>query len=110
MNWKNYFFTANFTDAADYLKTKTVGHMFHGVDADILSQLLERHDRRKKQSNWNADNHECHFNVVGATVTYNGPNNPSFKSNSKYTHILVLKFPPNNFYPQDEITLQYNEV
>lgn len=108
MKWKNYFFTVDFTREANYLKTKEVGHIFHGEDADILSQVLERADNRRKETSWNAKSHQCHFNVVGAVVKYNDVNRRDFKTNSKFTHVLVLKFPENNFCPQGEVTLQYN--
>lgn len=109
MNWKNYFFTADFTDVRDYLSSKEEGYLFHGSEADVLSQILTDHDTRRASDDWNAHNRECNYNVVGAKVVYNGENSQRYRSNAKYSHILVLEFPVNNFCPQGQITLQYNQ-
>lgn len=108
--WKNHFFTADFTDIAAFLVDKPVGYIFHGDPATVLTNALKEHDPRPSSKHaWNDLPKQCHFNVIGAKVKYNGRNSSMFRSNTKFSHVMVLDFTATGDHcPQGDITLQYN--
>lgn len=106
--WQNYFFTANFTDVAAFLQDREENFIFQGDEAATLAAIFQSHDRRKTREAWNADRQACDYNLVGALVVYNGPNSPSYPTNSKYTHVMTLQFNEGGFVPQGVMYLQYN--
>ena len=107
--WKNYFFTTDFTENVEFLSTFEEGQILSGDDAETLAAILRNKDTRKSsQDAWCSAKTERDFNLVGAVVSYNGPNQPAFKSNAKFSHVVMLQFPDNDHCPQGVITLQYN--
>lgn len=109
MHWKNHFFTADFTDAADFLSSKPAGYIFSGAEAESLCAILKEHDHRKRsKKEWTVADRDCDFNLLGAKVDYNGKNSSSFRTNSKFSHVLVLKFDEGECCPHGKLYLQYN--
>ena len=111
--WKNYFFTVDFTAVADFLSSKPEGHVFDGTDADTLAIIFQENDPRlANRDKWvaNDDKVECDFNTVGAEVVYNGKNGRNFRTNAKFSHVMVLKFSENQTCPHGKVYLQYNLV
>ena len=109
MKWKNYFFTVDFSNASDFLKSKPVGFVFDGEAAETLAIIFQEHDPRNANSDaWRASNGDCDFNTVGAEVTYNGKNGRDFRTNGKYSHVMVLNFNEGEHCPHGKLYLQYN--
>lgn len=107
--WKNYFFTADFTASAEFLSAFEVGQILSGDTASTLAAILQAKDKRAHSKDaWCSANTQRDFNLVGAVVAYNGLNSRVFKSNTKYSHVVVLQFPDNGLCPHGDITLQYN--
>lgn len=108
--WKNYFFTADFSDVADYLKERKEGFTFGGEDAEVLAGFFQDHDpRESKRQKWCANNPQKDFSVDGAVVTYNGENNPMMPTNAKFSHVMVLDFSKTTCeQPCGKVYLHYN--
>ncbi len=109
MQRKSYFFTADFSDVATYLQKQTVDTVFEGNEASALASVLQDHDQRSsKRQLWAADGKGGPYDVMGAYVAYNGPNDPFKPTNSKYDHVLILKFDDPDADGDDRLYLQYN--
>lgn len=107
MKLKNHFFTADFTDAAPFLKDKPVGYVFKGEVGSKLADILKVHDRRPStQDRWCCMDDGAEFNVQGATVAFNGPNSSLYRTNSRFDRVLVLALPHRG---ECQLYLQYNE-
>lgn len=108
--WKNYFFTADFTDCAEFLSDKEVGFVFEGEEADVLATFFQEHDPRLKNKGcWCSHDPEKDFSVVGGKVTYNGKNDSLMPTNSKYTHVMALDFSETPCKePCGKVYLHYN--
>jgi hypothetical protein len=109
MKWKNYFFTVDFSNASDFLKNKPAGFVFDGEVAETLAIIFQEHDPRRSNSDaWQAYTGDCDFNTVGAEVTYNDKNSRDFRTNAKYSHVMVLNFNEGEYCPHGKFYLQYN--
>lgn len=110
MLWKNYFFTVDFSDVADYLSKKEVGYMFANDEAEILASFFQDHDPHVKNKNkWCAKRSEQDFSVDGGKVTYNGVNSEHMPTNAKYTHVMTIDFSNTECdEPSGKVHLHYN--
>lgn len=109
MFWKNHFFTADFSDVASFLSEKEAGYEFQDQDAEILAAELQNHDPREKTKHqWAANTPQRgSYNVTGTVVSYNGANSEYMPTNSKYTHVMVLRILEAES-PDDRLFLHYN--
>lgn len=107
--WKNYFFSTDFSDVAGFLKDKEPGYIFTGEEASLLAAIFQEHDPRKsKRELWqNAGDHRD-YSVRGAEVIYNGVNHRDKPTNAKFTHVMTLLFPEEQEAPKGRIHVQYN--
>lgn len=108
--WKNYFFTADFSDVAAYLQARDVGHVFEGDDAVTLAGFFQDHDpRESKRYGWCANRPGHDMSVDGAVVTYNGKNDVLMPTNSKFTHVMAVDFSKTECdQPCGKVYLHYN--
>lgn len=109
MLWKNYFFTADFTDDAEFLKRFNQGDVLTGTDADGMSGVFQKNDPHvSKKHLWNTrPTHD--YSLEGAVVVYNGPNSDMMPTNSKYTHVMTLDFKETECeQPDGRVHLHYN--
>lgn len=111
MQRKSYFFTANFSDVRNYLKQHRSGVVFEGNDASALAAVLSDHDHRQdKRHLWTADGSGSDYDVSGARVIYNGPNDEFKPTNSKFDRVMILELGNPFATPDCRLYLQYNDA
>lgn len=108
INWINYFFHIDFSGHADVLSQFPAGDDM-GVEQRLtLASVLQEVDRGAGKELWLAEGAAVEWNLELATVTYNGVNLPTFATNSKYSHVMVLSFDKTSLAPAGKVYLQYN--
>lgn len=109
MLWKNYFFTADFSDNAEFFKRFEKGNVLDESDASAMAGVFQDHDpHASKKHLWNT-NPTHDYSLLGAVVVYNGPNNDLMPTNAKYTHVLTLDFKDTECaQPDGRVHLHYN--
>lgn len=108
VNWKNYFFSVDFTPVHQYLSNIPLGTLEADNTATELANTLQTLDKKEGKLQWVGSGIGKSWNLVGAEVVYNGPNNNSLPTNSKYGQVLVLQFPQGSEAPVGRVYLQYN--
>lgn len=104
--WANYLFFCDFTEDKDSLIDLPVGPLDDHA-ATILAAALSTHDAGPGRALW-VDQANPEWGLVGAEITYNGPNLTGFASNGLYDHVIMLKFPETQTSPVGTIAIQYN--
>lgn len=107
-NWVNYFFSTDFTEAAESLRSIETDTVLEADTALGMAALLQEVDRGEGQKHWVGEGSVREWNLKGAHVCYNGPNDPSLPTNSKYSHVLMILFPDTSQKPVGKLCLQYN--
>lgn len=107
--WKNYFFTADFSDVGEALSGLPLETEMTEATTDQLVVWLQYHDpHRANRARWHSDPDVSQdFNVAGAAVSYNGRNHRDLPTNSRYTHVAVLTLPNGGSAVGKRLYLQY---
>jgi hypothetical protein len=104
--WLNYLFFADFSSDESTIAAIPVGALSQ-ADATQLAALLSTHDSGEGRALW-VDQANPDWGLLGATVTYNGPNLTGFATNGAFNSVLMLSFPDTQNSPQGLIALNYN--
>lgn len=107
MNWANYFFHTDFSDARDLLQSLPLGRLSEGNEAHLLGALSE-HDQGEHRADWNGDENGGHFSLNAAEVVYNGPNSQSLPTKSLMGHVVTLELRAQDDLPVRRLYLQFN--
>jgi len=106
--WVNYFFSTDFTVAAESLRSIETDTILKEDTAVGMAALLQEIDKGEGRALWVGEGANLEWNLSGAHVCYNGLNNPSLPTNSKYSHVLMILFPEQSQGPVGKLCLQYN--
>ncbi len=109
MLWKNYFFTVDFSEEAEFFKRFDEGDTLTGQDAETMAGIFQERDPHpSKQDRWNV-NPEHDYSLMDAKVVYHGINTDLMCTNAKFNRVLVLDFEPTDCdQPDGRVYLQYN--
>lgn len=108
MEYINYFFGTDFTPAKEALQGFEQGQVLTGDEALGLVSALAELDQGEGKTHWTIAPEGDQWNLQGATVFYNGANDPDFPTNALYKNVLVLEFPQESLLPTGRLYLQYN--
>jgi len=106
--WINYFFSTDFTPVAESLRSIETDTVLTADTAVGMAALLQEIDKGEGRALWVGEGSNVEWNLSGAHVCYNGPNSPSYPTNSKHSHVLMLLFPDTSQGPVGKVYLQYN--
>lgn len=106
--WTNYFFHTDFSAQAEGLSGLEVGDEMTLDQRMVLASILTETDQGEGKELWTVDGNGTEWNLSLATIAYNGPNSRDFATNSKYSHVLALKFKTSSTAPTGRLYLQYN--
>lgn len=106
VEWLNYLFFCDFSTDKDALEALPLGEVSQDT-ATLLAATLSSHDQGEGRAQW-VDKANPEWGLLGASISYNGPNQTGFASNGAYDRILILQFPDSQVKPQGMIVLNYN--
>ncbi|MNM35595.1 hypothetical protein D3C81_462950 [compost metagenome] len=109
-NWTNYFFHTDFSESAESLAGIEVATEIRLDQRMALVSILSATDTGEGKDLWVVEGNDKEWNLSTASVAYNGKNSRDFATNSKYSHVLVLKFGSDSVQPTGRLYLQYNLV
>lgn len=107
MNWANYFFHTDFSDARDLLQSLPVGRLSDENQTQLLAVLSE-HDEGEHRADWNGEESGGEFSLNAAEVTYNGANSQSLPTKSTMTQVVTLELRAQEDAPVRRLYLQFH--
>lgn len=107
MNWANYFFHTDFSDAREILESLPLGRLSDNNLNQVLS-VLSQHDEGEHRADWNGDENGGHFSLNAAEVVYNGANSQSLPTKSLMGHVVTIELRAQDDLPVRRLYLQFN--
>lgn len=103
-----YMYGYDFTDYKHVLETYPVDLVLDDTSTDIL-EAIKTIDEGNGKNSWNLTEGNTSWALHGATVIYNGPNDPSLPTNSKYKYVLGLQLRDDVTVPPGVMYLHYDD-
>ncbi len=103
-----YMYGYDFTDYKHVLETYPVDLVLDDTSTDIL-EAVKAIDEGNGKNAWNLTEGDTSWSLFGATVIYNGPNDPSLPTNPKYKYVLGLQLREDLVVPPGVMYLHYDD-